>query len=315
MVMRIACLVAVTACWSAAPPTPPVAPREPPPKRVAHCPDSMVLVPKSTFTMGQPSPDPYSLEAPAHSVSLDAYCIDRTEVTVAAYEECVAESRCEPAPRTVDHLPGNPRYPDPGLCNGGKPHLGEHPINCVTWYHADAYCKSLDKRLPTEAEWELAARGRDGRTFPWGNEAPKRDDAVQRLNWAAMSYTLGKSATTRVGQFPTGASPYGALDMAGNVEEWLGDWLVYYPDHAETNPTGGTMEFGPWAERFRERFGVLPTKDPSGKRPAIGVGRATRGGEMGFTDVKQYFTYERGTGLHPDWRDYGLGFRCATPLR
>jgi formylglycine-generating enzyme len=274
----------------------------------------MVRVPKSTFTMGNPSTDPYALESPAHEVTVDAYCIDKTEVTVAAYETCVAAKGCVPAPTTVDHLPGNPVYPDDGLCNGGKTALGRHPINCVTWFQADVFCAWAGKRLPTEAEWEHAARGDDGRVFPWGNEPPDRDAPEQRLAWASHAFVKGTSVTAPVGSFPSGASPFGALDMAGNVEEWNGDWLTYYGDAPETNPTGGTMSFGPWAERFRARFGEMPTPDPKGVTPAIQVGRGTRGGSMGFTDPKVYVTYERGTGLNPNWRDYALGFRCAKRL-
>jgi formylglycine-generating enzyme required for sulfatase activity len=135
-------------------------------------------------------------------------------------------------------------------CNGtDRP---AHPINCVDWDQAMAYCRWKGKRLPTEAEWEYAARGNDGRIFPWGNEAP----SAKRLNvcgseCAAMAKRElsaewpayyndddGWAATAPVGSYPEGASPFGALDMAGNVAEWTADWYGVYSTKAETNPQG-----------------------------------------------------------------------------
>src|SRR4029453_15516507 len=115
--------------------------------------------PRGTFVMGG---NHHALDTPAHEVTLDAYCFDTPEVTPGAYEEGVGAGGCLPAPQTEDHLVGNPGYPDRGLCNGGKPELNEHPVNCVNWSHADSYCRWAEKRLPTEAEWEYAARGTDG---------------------------------------------------------------------------------------------------------------------------------------------------------
>ena len=305
-------MIALAGCWHGDDSRTPA----PKPRVTARCPDEMARVPAGTFTMGHPSDNPYALEAPAHRVTLDAYCIDRTEVTVDAYAKCVAAGGCAEAPRTWDHLPGNPVYPDPGLCNGGKPGLEEHPINCVTWFHAEAYCAWAGKRLPTEAEWEHAARGDDGRTFPWGNDDPVRDGPEDdKLVWHARGLQQNVSITMPVGSFPAGASPYGLLDMAGNVEEWVADWAEIYAPDPVKNPKGATMpvdgRFGAWAERFRDRYGALPNPDPEGKRPALQVGRIVRGGGIGYSDPRNYYMWERSGDRSPEWRDFDLGFRCA----
>lgn len=312
--LAVGVLVLAPACWSATAPAPdaPIPPaRRDAPMRA--CPAGMVHVPAGTFTMGHDSPDKFAYASPAHAVTLDAYCIDRTEVTVAAYERCVEKRGCGPAPTTIDNLPGNPIYPDPGLCNGGKPELSEHPINCVTWHDAAAYCRWAGKELPTEAQWERAARGDDGRSFPWGDDPPINDRGrprvEERLNFAARDFIKGVSATVPVGHYAKGASPYGVQDMAGNVSEWTADIIAFYGSEPETNPTGPTDPLAPpWSERFRQRFGSDPSYSPT-------AFRVVRGGGMGFTDAKEYLTYARGTGLHPAWRDYDLGFRCAAAAR
>ena len=124
------------------------------------------------------------------------FSIDRTEVTVAAYAACVRSGKCT-QPGTGDN------------CNWGKESRASHPINCVDWKQATAYCAAAGKRLPTEQEWEHAASGTDGRTYPWGNQEPSNQACWNRSD-----------GTCPVGAFPAGASPYGALDMAGNVWEW-----------------------------------------------------------------------------------------------
>jgi formylglycine-generating enzyme required for sulfatase activity len=308
MTAKLLLWAVLVGCGSAVPASRPA----PPENRVAAppaCPEDMALVPRGTFTMGHTAKNNFDYDGPPHRVALDAYCIDRTEVTVAAYDRCVAAHGCEPAPTTVDHLPGNPVYADPGLCNGGKPALARHPINCVTWNHADRFCRWAGRRLPTEAQWERSARGDDGRAFPWGDDPPVNDRGgprvENRLNFAARDGVDGVSATMPVGSYPTGASPYGVLDLAGNVSEWTADTIGYYGVAPETNPTGPTdVTASPWRERWRERFG----SDPDGH---LNEFRVVRGGGMGFTDPKEYWTYARGTGLDVKWRDYDLGFRCA----
>ena len=123
-----------------------------------------------------------------------------------------------------------------------KPGMDSHPVGQVTWYGASAYCRWAGARLPTEAEWEYAARGRQGRTFPWGDTFDG-----SRLNYCDVnragqprdgSVNDGHAKSAPVGSFPRGASWVGALDMAGNVWEWVADWRALYPDSPQVNPTG-----------------------------------------------------------------------------
>jgi hypothetical protein len=138
-------------------------------------------------------------ERPGQLVIVAPFAIDRTEVTVAQYRACVEAGRCD-----------EPDSSDPS-CNWGKPDRDSHPVNCVDWYQATAYCDWAGKRLPTEAEWEKAARGTDRRVYPWGNA------------WETDRANVASDGTKPVGSYPSGASPYSALDMAGNVWEWVSD--------------------------------------------------------------------------------------------
>jgi formylglycine-generating enzyme required for sulfatase activity len=178
--------------------------------------DGMVLlyVPEGEFLMGSKSG--YADELPAHQVSLDPFWIDQTEVTNAMYANCVNAHKCDP-PGKTDH------FSDSSYAN--------HPVVYVDWNMANAYCSWVGRRLPTEAEWEKAARGTDGRIYPWGNDIQNRD-------LANFTGTVGD--TTEVGRYINGASPYGALDMAGNVWEWVSDWYDanYYQVTVFLNPPG-----------------------------------------------------------------------------
>jgi len=209
------------------------------------CPSGMVRVPGGTFSMGSAAGVGDDNEHPQHEVTLTGYCIDKTEVTVAAYARCAASGKCTAAKESAkDGLDS--------LCNGTRADRQDHPVNCVYWDQAWAYCASVNKRLPSEAEWEYAARGGDGRTYPWGNEVPsaKRLNACgsecrelgKRLGreWSVMyEDSDGWEATAPVGSFPSGASPFGALDMAGNVWELTADWYHgAYTADASTNPHG-----------------------------------------------------------------------------
>jgi formylglycine-generating enzyme len=167
---------------------------------------SELRVPAGEFRRGREG------NTPAH---VPAFCIDRTEVTVAAYRACVSAGAC-----TADHLtestcndPFGACFVHRETCNWDKPGREDHPINCVSWNQARRYCLWAGKRLPTNLEWEKAARGTDGRIHPWGGATPTCDLAV----WANG---CGRYSTWPVGSKPRGASPYGALDMAGNVGEW-----------------------------------------------------------------------------------------------
>jgi sulfatase modifying factor 1 len=168
---------------------------EPPPP-----PEGMVYVPGGTVHIGEPQNE---------DVQVSPFFIDRTEVTVEAYLKCIKARDCEQP------------YPQPG-CNSTakKPRLN-HPMNCLNKERAERYCAKQGKRLPSEAEWQAAAGGTDGRIFPWGNDAPG-----EQLCWQKNS--KAPNGTCPVGSFPQGASPFGALDMAGNVEEWTST------EHAES---------------------------------------------------------------------------------
>jgi formylglycine-generating enzyme required for sulfatase activity len=140
-----------------------------------------------------------------------AVCMDRTEVTVGAYRTCAS---CSAAATWVDWpgISAADRELYSPFCNGAREDRLDHPVNCVDWDQAAAYCASRGARLPTEWEWQLAAQGIDGRQFPWGNAAP---DA--QLCWGRWAPRLG---TCPVGSYPAGDSPYGLADMAGDVWEW-----------------------------------------------------------------------------------------------
>jgi len=184
--------------------------------------DGMVLmyVPAGEFRMGsaRTEQDAQSDEQPQHTVYLDAFWIDRTEVTNAKYSRCVKAGACQPPWTSSSNPSGDPRFDN-------------YPVAGMTWQRARAYCAWAGRRLPTKAEWENAARGTDGRVYPWGNTPPDS----QRLN-----YNANLGSTTAAGSYPAGASPYGALDMAGNLWEWVADWYHadYYASSPATNPPG-----------------------------------------------------------------------------
>ncbi|KPL78517.1 hypothetical protein ADN01_14670 [Levilinea saccharolytica] len=200
----------------------------------------MVYIPAGEFWMGSDkSTDPQARddELPQHRVFLDAYWIDQTEVTNAMYARCVADGKCTPRAEISSYT----RY-----SYYGSSQFDNYPVLYVDWHQASAYCAWAGRRLPTEAEWEKAARGTDKRIYPWGDEF-----SCSRGNFDDEtlfdSYTVpggpncdGYPDTAPVGSYPAGASPYGALDMAGNVWEWVADWYgdSYYQNSPAANPVG-----------------------------------------------------------------------------
>jgi formylglycine-generating enzyme required for sulfatase activity len=174
-------------------------------------------------------------EKPGKRVTLPAFTIDKTEVTVSAYEACVNAGACT--------KPNTGTY-----CNWGKSGRGDHPINCVDWNQAKAYCSWAGKRLPTEQEWEKAARGTDGRKYPWGNQSASCARAVMNDGGTGC----GDNKTWPVGSKPSGASPYGAQDMAGNVWEWTSDW--YDSKKKGRVLRGGSWYGGAWFVRASNRY-------------------------------------------------------------
>jgi formylglycine-generating enzyme required for sulfatase activity len=172
----------------------------------ARVPVDRVPVPAGPFVQGSNRGD--DDERPARTRTLPAFVIDRTEVTRSAYAACVAAHRCKPVPRELAGPPGAD---------------GTLPVTNVSWFDARDFCAFAGGRLPTEAEWEKAARGADGREFPWGPDA-----ACERANWGNFEGEgpcAGRAPgfPVAVGRYADGASPYGALDMAGNVWEWVAD--------------------------------------------------------------------------------------------
>ena len=222
----------------------------------------------------------YEDEEPAHTVNLAAFYIDRLEVTNAQYAACVDEGVCDP-PSQVVSISGVDYYENP--------EFDDFPVIWVSWQSAVEYCQWRDARLPTEAEWEKAARGDDSRKYPWGNE----DVAGHLLNyadinslvqWADVTQNDGYWQAAPVGSYLDGASPYGVLDMAGNVWEWVADWYLgsYYSDSPLENPRG----------------------------PATGEMRVARGGSWIDPDwlVRAAGRF-RG---RPNGSSFNIGFRCAS---
>ncbi|OQB08560.1 MAG: Serine/threonine-protein kinase pkn1 [Deltaproteobacteria bacterium ADurb.Bin207] len=244
------------------------------------CPKGMVSIPGGSFDMGSNSGDP--AESPVHRVTVRGFCMDVTEVTVEAYAACVRGGGC-----STLGLQGPSEWWSVA-CHWGKSGKGNHPINCVDWDQATAYCQWAGKRLPTEEEWEYGARGTDGRTYPWGNGAPGPrllnacgSECVawvkkQGHPWKAMhSFDDGWATTAPVGSFPAGDSPFGLKDMAGNVWEWTSS---EYSEEYEKNR----------ANKYR----------------------IDRGGGW-YYDNPSYVRAAYRNWLLPSLRFINLGFRCA----
>ncbi len=196
----------------------------------------MLLISAGIFTMGSED-GRFPNEAPAHNIYLDAYYIGKTEVTNAAYYPFwLAAGGDESEHTPISYGEAFGEWPDVAK---SKPN---YPVVGVSWHDAVAYAAWVGKRLPTEAEWEKAARGTDARRWPWGSpfSQPLKNKTIHANVWHAKD---GFKHLAPVGQYPTGASPYGALDMAGNVWEWTADWYAdtYYHRSEERNPTGPTV--------------------------------------------------------------------------
>ena len=242
----------------------------------------MMPVPAGEFLMGSTDADPKAGddEKVQHPVYLDAFWMDRTEVTNARYvqflnslgehagacggHDCV-ETRVEDTYSHILEMDGHYSV---------ERGFEAHPATQVSWYGAQAYCAWAGARLPTEAEWEKAARGTDGRLYPWGNEAPDCEKA---------QYGDCGGATVPVGGRLAGASPYGVLDMAGNVWEWVGDW--YDPGY----------------------YSVSPERNPQG--PDSGVRRVFRGGSWGY--LPAFLRAADRARNRPTYAGFNVGFRCA----
>jgi serine/threonine-protein kinase len=212
----------------------------------------MVYVPAGEFEMGSSGEDPHADEdeLPLHTVYLDAYWIDRTEVTNSLYTLCLTAGVCTPPARSKYH---------------SQRGYENHPIIGVSWDQARVYCGWAGRRLPSEAEWEKAARGTDDRMFPWGNQPPSDD---------LLNFNHNVDETTPAGSYPDGASPYGALDMAGNAWEWVQDGYStrFYSISPTQNPIsdspvnrrvlrGGNWDSNADGVRSTNRFWAFPGRN------------------------------------------------------
>ena len=233
----------------------------------------MVLVPAGAFTMG--SNDGLPAERPEHVVTLDAYHIDRYEVSLQLYRKFLVAAKHDAPPTWDDEAAET---------------VGDRPAVGMGWTDAAAYCAWAGKRLPTEAEWEKAARGTDGRRYPWGPMQPFVDIAnYNRGVWVSEAVTLAGVAggvegmSVRHGLKEGGRSPYGLHHMAGNAAEWVADWYdrEYYSKSPEKNPTG----------------------------PAKGEKKVIRGGA--WSDLPVALRSSARVSAEPDYQDRTIGFRCA----
>ena len=247
--------------------------------------DGMICIPAGPFIMGS-SGLAYlgELEIPEQQVEMSRYHIDRHEVTFGEYRACVDAGVCTPP--TVEN-------PDDDLtlgCRWSNPDIDEYPVACIEWPQARAYCQWRGADLPTEAQWEKAGRGTDGRSYPWGNEEPS-------CQYASMASDLGEwgcgsgMAQLPGSHSPQGDSPYGVQDMVGNVQELVLDWLGPGQPKLGTDPVG----------------------------PARGTWKVAKGGAFHVTQEDN----ENGDWLHLPWRGQGgwpqpglqlgpmIGFRCA----
>ncbi len=223
-----------------------------------------MVIPEGEFLMGGGGADALEDEKPQHPVWLDRYDIDLHEATTAQYADFLAHEQ-RPAPWQWEAV-DLPRHHD-------------RPVIGVSWFDAEAYCRWREKRLPTEAEWEKAARGTDARSYPWGNQAPQQGWANFGLG-ARFSYS---HVLAPVQNYEEGRSPYGLYQMAGNVGEWVADWYGtnYYEVSAPNNPSG----------------------------PVSGSFRVVRGGS--WSDLPKYLLTFGRLRLPPETRNSYTGFRCA----
>jgi len=225
-----------------------------------------VWVPGGTFAMGD---DAFAAEAPAHEVTVGGFWIDRTEVSTAAYDTCVAAGACRPARVAGDE---------------------DLPVTTVSWQDAVDFCTWAGSRLPTEAEWEYAARGPAAFPYPWGAAfdpaAVNFCDVNCTEAWSDEAADDGYAGAAPVGTYPSGASWVGALDMAGNVWEWVADWSGPYSADAVRDPTG----------------------------PDEGTTRVIRGGAYASDAGGVRASYRfLGGDVRPTSRHPNIGFRCAGP--
>jgi formylglycine-generating enzyme required for sulfatase activity len=244
--------------------------------------NNCVTIPPGEFLMGaqkedhsKPNydPDAYDDESPVHKVKLAEYRIGRYPVTVGEYQRFIDAGGY--ANEQFWKAGGFGKWTAPDRWDDQQQHPTQ-PVIYVTWFEAAAYAAHVGGRLPTEAQWERAARGTDGRHYPWGNAEPEK---------TLLNFRANVGRPTPVGVYPCGASPQGVLDMAGNVWEWCQDWRGPYAQPDQADPTG----------------------------PGKGTARVVRGGAWDDYPVICRAAYRNDA--RPDNRDYGVGFRVALDFR
>lgn len=278
------------------------------------CGAGMVEIKGGRFFMGADD-DKFPLWQPAHNVTLSPYCISINEITTEEYKACVDRGDCKRSATAPDYPKSEKTSADQHeknkaafaeLCNFDenntiKPGREKHPVNCVSWTLADRYCRSTGGRLPTEAEWEFAARGSDGRKFPWGDESGadskhmnacgkecvlwEKARPIEPKSDAMHDEDDGYPGTAPVGSFPKGVTRFGLNDMVGNVWEWTNDWYATYSADDQTDPMGA----------------------PAGDRKAIRGGGFNGGFELWVNPAFRFHQLATASA-------HGIGFRCAKSL-
>lgn len=231
----------------------------------------MVLIDEGLYRMGAEEGDLYASETakPIHTVDLNPYTIDLYEVTNQEYAECVSAGKCQ-EPSETDSATRSDYYPD----------YAHFPVVNITWQDASDYCAYVGKRLPTEAEWEKAARGTtDYRRYSWGSGSPR--DYLMNIG------STGVADTEQVNSHTAGYSPYGVADMTANVSEWVSDW--YSADY----------------------YSVSPTKNPAG--PDSGTQKVVRGDSFASSLTSIHITNR--IGMDPEEYSSSVGFRCVQDLQ
>lgn len=268
---------------------------------IDRCPAGMRFVPGGRFYQGSDDEEAPALAAarPAHPVSLEAYCLDEREVTLDQYRGCSEQGKCKRAFRRSDWKGAKAEHQTAysSLCNENDPDRGQHPVNCVTWHQAQEYCAVQGFRLPQEAEWEFAARGSDGRVFPWGDEDPGPKHAnvcgLECSRWReekglAKKKSLyeaddGFPGTAPVGSFEAGRAQWGHVDLVGNLFEWTASEYLAYPN----------------------AVGKIPGLSTKKKKKHVIRGGAFNSFNADFANPALRY------GMLDNTHSHGIGFRCA----
>jgi formylglycine-generating enzyme required for sulfatase activity len=270
----------------------------------------MVWIEGGEFSMGSDSNRPaLSLARPQHHVAVRGFCLGAHEVTVAEYAACSDAGDCTPAHRAAffaaeageEGASAASVKLHGAMCNANNPDRQEHPVNCVSHAQAESYCQSRGARLPSEAEWEFAARGADSRPFPWGSAVPTREHVnacgkeCERWHRAhgrgdevhGLMYPMadGYAGTAPVGSFPLGSTPEGVEDLIGNVFEWTAQGVYEYGSATRVDPRGPTDS---------DSFVIRGGNFNSGLRE--------------FADPALRFA------MHRESYSHGVGFRCAADI-